>query len=98
MNDGYASSSTLARLMEGVSHLNGHNVLMKDMKGDAWVLHIKIRELEEKYRGALIAAYCVPAKEDGTLWTKTDLANAQRCSVYAYRKRLDRAKKMLVEP
>jgi hypothetical protein len=95
LDEGYADRSAIDRIFEGIAHLNGHNILCREMHEDAYRVHRRIVQMVAIYRYALIANYCVPPKPDGTLFTRRELARYLDCSLETYKKRVQRGSKLL---
>ena len=68
-------------------------VLILDPPRKWWPIHKTVLSLVPDYRYALIARYCVPPKDDGTMYSHQELSDALGWKPEEYRKNLRGAKR-----
>ena len=99
--EGYSPTSIMQIIREKMPAFPvlGHKVLIKDLPPDVWVTNFEVFDLPADLANALIARYCVPPRaEDGRMFTKAELAEAQGCHRSTYMRRLRRARRHLLRP
>lgn len=91
---GYASRSILNCLVEPFYFNPGSRVLVKSQPAWIWAIDTIVAKLDEPYRNALKAKYCLPPV-DGRLLSERQLAALLHISRGAYRQRIYRARKFV---
>ena len=94
LSSGFSGFNIFADLLSINDQPKGHRVLIPDMTPRAWKVNKLVWSIRPvEYAWALVARYALPPKEDGQLYSASEIAMALGWKPGQYRQRVVRARK-----